>query len=297
MVALAPAITRLFFVSIVVSLVSCGGGGDSDDSPQQYDTQAMAGTWLLSAEFSYSVDDAGVSGRGVETMRTVVSIESEDSGRATVHNCYPGIADQQISVSNNRFDYRLFDAPLEFILESEGTDSPKIDFQSGAIVLPGPANLRVLGAEASIAALSGDVALSGTARLIKISDADITLAAATVTFDGESPIELPLSCFTELSQRNRPAGDVADQLLHRVMASGSEQDTVLEIELQVSSREEESGAVMAFSDLRRTVVMENTEAITESVFVVDATKLNLSLPMSAVGDTATLELQFDPATE
>ena len=297
MVTLAPAIPRLFFVGIVSSLVSCGGGGDSDDSPQQYDAQAMAGTWLLSAEFSYSVDDAGVSGRGVETMRTVVSIESDDSERATLHNCYPGIADQQISVSNNRFDSRLVDAPLEFIVESEGVDSPKIDFQSGAIVLPGPASLRVLGAEASIDTQSGDVALSGTARLIKISDTDITLATATITFEGESSVALPLSCFTELSQRNRAQGDVADQLLNRVIAAGSQQDTVVEIELQVSNRDDETAAVMEFSNLQRTVVLENTEAITESVFVVDGVKLEFSLPMAAAGDTATLDLVFDPSRQ
>lgn len=297
MVALASAMRGLWLLGVVTLLLACGGGGDGDDSPQQYDTQALAGTWLLSAEFSYAVDDSGVSGRGVETMRTVVTIESDNSERATVHNCYPGIADQQISVSNNRFDYHLFDAPVEFIIESEGADSPKIDFQSGAIVLPGPASLRVLGAEASIDANSGDVALSGTARLIKISDADITLATATITFEGETPVELPLSCFTELSQRNRAQAELKDQLLHRVTATGSHLDTVVEIELQVSNRDDETVALMAFSNLRRTVVMANTETIADSVFVVDGTKLDFSLPMSAAGDSATLDLHFAPTTE
>ncbi len=283
-------------LALVAILSACSGGG-SDDDPIQFDAGDLAGTWLMSADYSWRVDDPALAGDGSETMRAVVTIRSDDPQHATVHNCYPGVGVQQITVENNQFEYLLFDAPVVFKLVAEGVEAPRIDLRTGNILLPGPASMAVPRADADIDADSGEVALKGIARLVRISDEIVSVTDATVTFEGEAPVDLALQCFTEIDRRSRLLGALSEDHIHSVLADGVQQDTLIEIDVSLSSESDDSAAEMGFSGLQRTLVMQNADPLAGDLFVTDEADLSFELPMEGQGEFATVKVQFQPVDE
>jgi hypothetical protein len=278
-------------------LIACGSSGDSDDSPQQFDAEALGGTWLMSADYTWQLDDTAFATRGEETMRTVVHITVDDPNRATVRSCYPGMGEQQVTVADNEFAYRLFDAPVTFTLESEGSDAPRIDFVTGAPILPGPASTRKVSAQTTIDASSGAVALLGNARLIKISNDPVDLTAATITFANEAALDVSLECFTQITRSTTLAGEASTGDLQHIIARGSQLDTLLDVDLQIFSVRGESSATVLYADPRRTRRLENTGEVTQSLLATDGAKLSFSLPLDNDEGSAQLTVEFDPAAD
>lgn len=285
----------LLILSFVASILAGCESSSDDDGPQQYTAGDMVGTWLMSAEFTWRLDDPAFASEGAEAMRTLVTIRSGDDGTvATLRNCYPGIAPQQITVENNQFEYQLFDTPVVFTLVSEGVDAPRIDLVSGNILLPGPANLQKIRGDAVIDGSSGDLALDGKAHLVQLSDDIIRVTDATVSFERESPIGLSLQCFTEIKQRSRLLVDVAQTNVHQVVAEGFENDTVMAIDVQLGDSEAQSGAIMEFDDPDHAVIMRNSEALPANLFVVDGSDLSFTLPMANSSQSAIVAVKFSP---
>lgn len=285
---------RLSLLLLAALVVACEGS-DSDDDPQQYTAGDLVGTWLMSAQFTWRLEDPALAAEGAETMRTVVTIRSTDDGAvATVRNCYPGIAPQQITVENNAFEYQLFDTTVVFELVGEGVESPRIDLLTGNILLPGPANLQKIRGDAVIDGNSGDLALEGLAHLVQISKDIVRVTDATVAFEREAAIDLSLQCFTEIKQRSRLLVDVVEDRQHRVIAEGFEDDTVMAIDVVLDDNPDRSGALMEFSDLQRSVIMRNAEALPADLFVADGANLAFTLPMANDEETAVVTVRFSP---
>ncbi len=288
-------ITRAILAALVLTLLAaCGGGGDDDDGGQQYNAESLAGTWLLSAEYAWQLDDPGLASRGEETMRSIVDITVVDSDRAMLRSCYPGLGEQQVEVNDNQFEFRLFDAALTFRISGEGPDAPSLDFVTGAPIIPGPSSTRKVRAEAEIASQSGAVALSGSARLIRISEAETRVTDATIRFGNADANTLALECFTEIIQRGDADDSSLEQRLHRVIARGEQQDTLVDIDIRATGRQSTSGARMAYVDSRDSRLLRNSEPVSEGLFVADGARLSISLPLDDRVGTALLELVFDP---
>jgi hypothetical protein len=279
--------------SLVILLTACGGGGD-DDGGQQYDAESLAGTWLLSAQFSWQLDDPVLTSQGEETMRSIVEITVVDRNRAILRSCYPGVGEQQVEVADNQFNYRLFDAQLTFQLVGEGPDSPSIDYVTGEPIIPGPSTTRKVRAEAEIASRSGAVVLQGSARLLRISADKIRVTDAAIRFGDADANTLALECFSEIVQRGVMNGDDAETTLHRVIARGGQDDTLVEIDVQATDRQSTSGASMAYVDLEDSRQLRNAAAVSERVFVTEGARLSFSLPLEDKLGGAGLDLVFDP---
>ena len=280
--------------SLIILLAACGGGSDDDDPSQQYDAQSLAGTWLLSAEFSWQLDDPVLTSQGEETMRSIVDITVVDGDRAILRSCYPGIGEQQVEVADNQFNFRLFDAPLTFLISGEGPASPSIDFVTGAPIIPGPSSTRKVRAEAGIAGQSGAVVLNGSVRLIRISEDKTRVTDATIRLGDADANSLALDCFTEIVQRGVVNDGAAETTLHRVIARGGQEDTLVEIDVQATDRQSTSGASMAYVDLGDSRQLRNAAAVSERLFVSEGARLSISLPFEDSAGSAGLELVFDP---
>ncbi len=289
---------RTFIAGLLLALLaSCSGsGGDDDDGGQQYNADSLGGTWLLSAEYSWQLDDPALASRGDETMRSIVIIEVDDPDRATLRSCYPGVGEQQLVVDNNQFQFRLFDALLTFAIIGEGPNAPSIDFVTGAPIIPGPSSTRKVRAEADIDSQSGAVQLLGTARLIRISDVETSVTDANIRFAGADTMTLALACFTEIVQRSE-AGTADATRLHRVIASGEQQDTVVDIDIRAAGSQSSSAASMAYVDLQDSRRLRNAEPVSEQLFVVDGAQLSISVPLQDDDGSAELELLFNPVVE
>ncbi len=289
-------VLRTFFAGLLLALLaSCGSSGD-DDGGQQYNAESLGGTWLLSAEYSWQLDDPALASRGDETMRSIVIIDVDGPDRATLRSCYPGVGEQQVEVDNNQFEFRLFDALLTFAIIGEGPSAPSIDFVTGAPIIPGPSSTRKVRAEADIDSQSGSVQLLGTARLLNISDVETSLTNASIRFAGADAMTLALGCFTEIVQLGE-AGTADATRLHRVIASGEQQDTVVDIDIRATNRQITSGASMAYVDLQDSRQLRNAEPVSEQLFVVDGAQLSISMPLDDDDGSAEMELFFNPVVE